>query len=221
MRSIFRRLPLAAALTAVVVMPATLLAQLPASDPSAGMAPSSRPIRLGFGGGVIVPREGASMRELKQGVQGQGFVVVKLPAGLPALRANVDFARMRLQSPVVPAPSLGYTPPAGQLPTEETVRTMLAGVASLKFDLLRGPVRPYVLAGVGAFHFKDEEQAGLSSDAARQLDFGMEGGAGLSIKLGPIDAFAETRLQNVYTKQKGLIDTKTIRAFPVTFGITL
>ncbi len=219
MRSVFRRLPLAAALTAVIVMPATLLAQLPASDPSAGMAPSSRPIRLGFGGGVIVPREGASMRELKQGVQGQGFVVVKLPAGLPALRANVDFARMRLQSPLAPSPS---SQPAPGAPTaEETVRTMLAGVASLKFDLLRGPVRPYVLAGVGAFHFKDEEQAGLSSDASKQLDFGMEGGAGLSIKLGPIDAFAETRLQNVYTKQKGLIDTKTIRAFPVTFGITL
>ena len=219
MRSIFRRLPLAAALTPVVVTPATLLAQLPASDPSAGMAPSSRPIRLGFGGGVIVPREGASARELKQGVQGQGFVVVKLPAGLPALRANVDFARMRLQSPLAPSPS--SVPAPGAPTTEETVRTMLAGVASLKLDLLRGPVRPYVLAGVGAFQFRDEEQAGLSSDASKQLDFGMEGGAGLSIKLGPIDAFAETRLQNVYTKQKGLIDTKTIRAFPVTFGITL
>jgi len=219
MRSIFRRLPLAAALTAVVVMPAALLAQMPASDPSAGMAPSSRPIRLGFGGGVIVPREGASMRELKQGMQGQGFVVVKLPAGLPALRANVDFARMRLQSPLAPVSS-SQPAPGAQTP-DETVRTMLAGVASLKFDLLRGPVRPYVLAGVGAFHFQDEAQAGLASDASKQLDFGMEGGAGLSIKLGPIDAFAETRLQNVYTKQKGLIDTKTIRAFPVTFGITL
>ena len=219
MRSFFRRLPLAAAFTALVVTPAALFAQLPASDPSAGMAPSSRPIRLGFGGGVIVPREGASVRELKQGVQGQGFVVFKLPAGLPALRANVDFARMRLESPLAPSPS---SQPAPGAPTaEETVRTMLAGVASLKFDLLRGPVRPYVLAGVGAFRFQDEEQAGLASDARSQLDFGLEGGAGLSIKLGPIDAFAETRLQNVYTKQKGLIDQKTIRAFPVTFGITL
>ena len=219
MRSLFRRLPLAAALTALVVTPAELFAQFPASDPDARMAPSSRPIRLGFGGGVIVPREGASMRELKQGVQGQGFVVFKLPAGLPALRANVDFARMRLESPLAPSPSSQPVP--GAPTAEETVRTMLAGVASLKFDLLRGPVRPYVLAGVGAFRFQDEEQAGLASDARSQLDFGLEGGAGLSIKLGPIDAFAETRLQNVYTKQKGLIDQKTIRAFPVTFGITL
>ena len=219
MRSLFRRLPLAAALTALVVTPAALFAQFPASDAGAGMSPSSRPIRLGFGGGVIVPREGASVRELKQGVQGQGFVVFRLPAGLPALRANVDFARMRLQSPLAPSPSSAPAP--GAPTSEETVRSMLAGVASLKFDLLRGPVRPYVLAGVGAFRFQDEAQAGLADDARSQLDFGVEGGAGLSIKLGPIDAFAETRIQNVYTKQKGLIDQKTIRAFPVTFGITL
>jgi hypothetical protein len=217
MRPALRRLPVAAALLATAVLPGALRAQLGSGEPA--LSPSSRPIRIGFGGGVIVPREGASMRELKQGVQGQGFVVFQLPAGLPALRANVDFARMRLEPPRVPTP--GTTPPTGGVPTEETVRTMLAGVASLKFDLLRGPVRPYVLAGVGAFRFQDEEQSGLSDDARSQLDFGLEGGAGLSIRLGPIDAFAETRLQNVYTKQKGLVDTKTIRAFPVTFGITL
>jgi hypothetical protein len=220
MRSVVRRLSVAAALLATVALPGALRAQFAQQEPA--LSPSSRPIRVGFGGGVIVPREGTSMRELKQGVQGQGFVVFRLPAGLPALRANVDFARMRLESPrATPAPSLGYTPPPGELPDVETVRTMLAGVASLKFDLLRGPVRPYVLAGVGAFRFQDEEQTGLSNDARSQIDFGVEGGAGLSLRLGPIDAFAETRLQNVYTKQKGLIDTKTIRAFPVTFGITL
>ena len=38
---------------------------------------------------------------------------------------------------------------------------------------------------------------------------------------GPIDMFAETRLQNVYTKQRGVIDTKAIRAFPVTFGFSI
>lgn len=219
MRSRFRRLPLAAALTAAVVLPSALSAQLSPQDPASTLSPSGRPIRIGFGGGVIVPREGASMRTLKQGVQGQGFVLFQLPGGLPALRANVDFARMRVESPVAPSPS--SVPSPGAPTTEETVRSMLAGVASMKVDLLHGPVRPYVLAGVGAFRFQDEAQAGLANDARSQLDFGLEGGAGLSLRLGPIDAFAETRLQNVYTKQKGLIDTKTIRAFPVTFGITL
>ncbi len=216
MRS-FARLPLATALIAAVASPATVRAQDPAV--AASVTPSTRPIRIGFGGGVVVPREGASARTLKQGAHGQGFVVFQLPAGLPAIRANVDFARMRLQPGPVPpvVPGNGIVAPT----QEETVRSMLAGVASLKFDLLRGPVRPYVLAGVGGFRFQDELQNGLSDETRTQVDFGVEGGAGLSIRLGPIDAFAETRLQNVYTKQKGLIDTKSVRAFPVTFGITL
>jgi opacity protein-like surface antigen len=216
MRSFFR-LPFAAALTAAVVSPIALLAQDPAAAASASA--STRPIRIGFGGGVVVPREGASARSLKQGAHGQGFVVFQLPGGLPALRANVDFSRMRLQPGPVPpvVPGNGITAPT----SDEAVRTMLAGVASLKFDLLRGPVRPYVLAGVGGFRFQDEKQNGLTDDTRTQVDFGVEGGAGLSIRLGPIDAFAETRLQNVYTKQKGLIDTRSVRAFPVTFGITI
>ncbi len=216
MRSFFR-LPFAAALTAAIASPVALLAQDPAA--AASTSSSRRPIRIGFGGGVVVPREGASARSLKQGAHGQGFVVFPLPGGLPALRANVDFSRMQLQpGPLPPVVSgNGITAPT----SEETVRTMLAGVASLKFDLLRGPVRPYVLAGVGGFRFQDEKQNGLTDDARTQVDFGVEGGAGLSIRLGPIDAFAETRLQNVFTKQKGLIDTRSVRAFPVTFGIAI
>jgi len=31
----------------------------------------------------------------------------------------------------------------------------------------------------------------------------------------------ESRLQNVYTRQRGLVDTKSITAFPVTFGFVL
>jgi hypothetical protein len=50
-------------------------------------------------------------------------------------------------------------------------------------------------------------------------NLGIDGGAGLAFKLGPITGFAETRLQNVYTKEKGLVDTKSIQSFPVSFGI--
>ena len=211
------RLSLAAALSAAAVLPGALRAQLSSQEPAAS-SPSTRPIRIGFGGGVVVPREGATARTIKSGMHGQGFVLVQLPAGLPALRFNVDASRMRLQAPSTPVPTVplpGATPPTA----DETVRSMLAGVASLKVDLLRGPVRPYVMAGLGAFRLSDERQAGLSDDARSQVDFGVEGGAGLAIRLGPIDAFAETRLQNVYTKQQGLVDQKSIRAFPITFGL--
>lgn len=225
MRFAFRR-SLPAVVGALVALPVSLHAQFPAGDPAVSATPSTRPLRIGFGGGVVVPRTGATARKLRSGLHGQGFVLLQLPAGLPALRANFDYARMRLQPPAIPSLPGGSAPvvgaPAPTVPTpDETLRTLMAGVASLKVDLLRGPVRPYVLAGVGAFRLTDEPQRGLTDATRRQLDFGIEGGAGLSIRLGPIDAFAETRLQNVYTKQKGLIDTKSVRAFPVTFGFTI
>jgi opacity protein-like surface antigen len=214
----FLRLSAAAALCAAVVLPAALRAQLPSQDPTAA-GTSTRPIRFGLGGGVVVPREGASARTIKSGMHGQGFVLVQLPAGLPALRFNVDASRMRLVPSGAPAPTVPLPGAAAPTP-DETIRSMLAGVASLKVDLLRGPVRPYVMAGLGAFRLSDEAQSGVGDDVRSQIDFGVEGGAGLSIRLGPIDAFAETRLQNVYTKQQGLIDQKAIRAFPITFGLT-
>lgn len=215
------RVPTVAALVAgVVLLPSALRAQLSAQDPVAPST-STRPIRFGLGGGVVVPRDGATLRAMKSGVHGQGFVLLQLPAGLPALRANVDFSRMRLQPATLGLPTVPTVPTPGSAPSaDETVRSMLAGVASLKFDLLKGPVRPYVLAGLGAFRFTDELQAGITEETRSQLDFGIEGGAGLSIRLGPIDAFAETRLQNVYTKQQGFVDQKSIRAFPITFGLT-
>ena len=41
----------------------------------------------------------------------------------------------------------------------------------------------------------------------------------IGFKLGPISGFVESRLQNVYTKEKGFVDTKSIQQFPVVFGL--
>jgi hypothetical protein len=202
--------PLAVAATIVAVLLPARSVAAQASDPLSSAAPSSRPIRIGFGGGVTVPRQGASAQTLKSGMHGQGFVVFQLPAGLPALRANVDFARMRFETPSTASAS-----------GVDGDRTLLAGVLGMKLDLLHGPVRPYLLGGVGAFSLEDAID-GATSDAARsQVNFGIDAGAGLSLRLGPLDAFVESRLQNVYTRQRGLVDTKSITAFPVTFGFVL
>jgi hypothetical protein len=197
--------------TAASLAAALLLSALPA----AGRAQATdRPIQIGFGGGVIVPREGASVRELKNGTQGQGFVLVRLPAGLPPLRFNVDYSKMKFERAAIPRPGLA------QQDTAEAERTTIAGVAGLRLDLLRGPVRPYVVAGLGAFNVKDVvDQTNGSTDYSK-VNFGVDGGAGLAIKLGPISAFAEARLQNVYTKQEGLINAKSIQNIPVTFGLS-
>ena len=103
-------------------------------------------------------------------------------------------------------------------------RTILDAVAGLKMNLLPGPIRPYVVGGVGAFNVKDILSAVSSTSSGlpttnSTVNCGIDGGAGISIKLWHIDAVVETRLQNMWTKQGGFIDTKSIQSFPVSFGI--
>ena len=101
--------------------------------------------------------------------------------------------------------------------TGDADRTMIDGVIGLKIDLIQGPVRPYIMGGLGAFNIKDALASGSGSFSS--TNFGVDGGGGLSIKLGRLAAFAETRIQNAYTKQKGFIDTKSIQSIPVSFGL--
>jgi opacity protein-like surface antigen len=167
--------------------------------------PTDRMVRFGFGGGVVVPREGATVLSVKTGVQGQGFMLIQLPGGLPALRMNVDYAKMKFDRPTT----------AGAATTVSGDRKVLDGVAGIRLDLLPGPVRPYVLAGVGAFKMEDVVGATSFSDT----NFGADGGVGVSFKLGRISGFFETRLQNVWTNKAGFVDTKMIQSFPVSFGL--
>ena len=211
--------PFERSLAARAARAATALLSLALSLPAAAHAQDmegtrmARPIQVGFGGGVIVPREGASFRELKNGTQGQGFILVRLPAGLPPLRFNLDYQRMKFER------ATPRSPGSALLDTAEAERTTIAGVGGIRLDLFPGPVRPYVLAGVGAFSVKDAlEQSGTTRDFSN-VNFGLDGGAGLAILLGPISGFVEARLQNVYTKQEGLIEAKSIKNIPVTFGL--
>jgi opacity protein-like surface antigen len=190
-----------AAVMAVVAGSATQAQLLPSSQSDA-----SRILRFGFGGGVVVPRTGATIETIKTGVQGQGFLLIQLPGGLPALRANFDYAKMKFDRPVVN----GGDATSGD-------RTTLDGVAGMKIDLIHGPIRPYLLAGVGAFDVKDVIQA--TSTSTSNVNLGVDGGAGISLKLGPIDAFVESRLQNVWTKKSGFIDAKSVQSFPISFGL--
>lgn len=194
------------AATAVAALAGPAQAQLSRADQF-----STRPVRVGFAGGVVVPRTGATVQKVRTGLHGQGFLLIQLP-GLPALRANVDYAKMSIENPQVDG---------ARVADAEADRTVLDGVLSLKLDLLRaGPLRPYLLAGVGAFNVKDVVDATSgSTQSFSDTNLGLDGGVGLAFKLGPITGFAESRLQNVYTKERGLVDTKTIQSFPVVFGL--
>jgi hypothetical protein len=194
-----------ARLAAVVVLLPLVSHSVRAQAPGAF---NDRPLRVGVAGGVVIPRTGGSARELQSGLHGQAFALLRLPAGLPAIRLNVDYAHMQFGKPTT-----GTTTASNV----DGARTLLDGVAGIHLDLLHGPVRPYVIAGVGAFNVRDVIE---SNEAVTSTNFGVDGGAGIAFKLGPIDGFVETRLQNVYTRDKGLVDTKSIQSFPVSFGIT-
>jgi opacity protein-like surface antigen len=177
----------------------------------AGTEFSPRRLQIGIGGGAVVPRTNARAQDVLTGATGQAYLLLRLAPGFPALRIGADFARMKFGEA-----QSGFSQAA-----LGTTRTQLGGIASLRFDLLPGPVRPYILAGVGGFNIRDAIDSTGKANAATftTTKIGVDGGAGLSFRMGRISGFLETRIQNVYTKEQGLINTKSIQAFPITFGL--
>lgn len=159
-------------------------------------------VRIGFAGGVVVPTADAR-NALKNGVQGQGFLLFNL-GGFP-LRLNLGYQHFDL---------------AQALQASQTGSSnILGGVAGTQIDVLHGPVRPYLLAGVGGFNVMNSvTTASGQSTSTSQFNFGLDGGAGLAISIGRLSAFVEGRVQNVYT-QHGMTDLKSIQSVPVSFGI--
>ena len=199
---------------------AAAVAALALVAPTAGAQRYSRGVEshrftVGVGGGASVPTSGSVRDALKTGVNWHGFVGFRPIAGLPMLRIAGDYQKFDFKkNPVVGA--AGAPLQSGEWDAETKV---LGGLANLGFDLLHGPVRPYVLAGLGAFNVKTEGESNTGeSFSESKTHFGVDGGAGLAVNIGRIAAFVEGRVQNVYT-EKGAIDTKTITTVPVTFGL--
>lgn len=171
-----------------------------------GSAPEHHLLRVGLAGGASVPTSHAA-DALKTGVNGEGFLLVDLGLGLPALRFNVGYQRFDYKDALLNGASTGQS-------------STLSGVGGLTLPLFAvGPLRPYLTAGVGAFDLKDSfSGASGTTPSTSAIHFGVDGGGGLSLKLGRLEAFVEGRVQNVYT-DKGAIDAKSIQSIPVSFGI--
>ncbi len=167
-------------------------------------------IRIGAAGGVVVPTSD-TRAALKQGIHAQGFVLVNLRPGMP-LRFNLGYQKFDLK------PALGAATSPTAVAADSGSTEILAGVAGTQLDLLHGPVRPYVMLGLGGFDVRSVLTAAAGANAVSQLKFGIDGGVGLALRLGRLDAFVEGHLQNVYT-QRGLIDARSIQAVPVSFGV--
>ena len=164
---------------------------------------SPRMISFGIGGGVSVPVADAK-DAFKTGYNGQGFVRFNLH-GLP-IQPRIEFSLSHFDVDEVKVGTTG----TGQV---------MAGLANLEFSLLpTGMIRPYIVAGLGAYNVKTELD-NTAAASASDTKFGVNGGGGIMLHFGhTVSAYAEARVDNVFTDQ-GFIDTKQIQVVPVTFGV--
>ena len=200
----------AAAFVAVAVVAPTAGAQRYSSGVQ------SHRITVGIGGGASVPTSGSVRDALKTGVNWHGFLGIRPVAGLPMLRLAADYQKFDFKQQPLAVAATGRASVAASATDAET--KVLGGLANIGVDLLHGPVRPYILAGLGAFNVKTEIEGSGQDFSESKTHFGIDGGAGIAVNIGRIAAFVEGRVQNVYT-DKGTIDTKTITTVPVTFGL--
>ncbi|HTA74000.1 MAG TPA: hypothetical protein VK733_06995 [Gemmatimonadaceae bacterium] len=157
-------------------------------------------LSLGVGGGATIPT-GNGGNAVKTGFNGQAYALIQLP-GFLALRFNFGYQKLEYNT----------TPGAQEI---------LSGIGGLQINLLHGPVRPYLTAGVGAFDLRGLTDSSTTSTASK-INFGIDAGAGLALALGRVSAFVEGRVQNVYTKDGGFIKSaKQINVVPVTFGLAV
>ncbi len=203
---------LASCALGATIVPQTARAQF------GGGGGSPHTIGIGFGGGAVIPT-GNGTDVYKRGFAGQGYLLVNL-IGIP-LRFNLGYQRLNLKQQVLNG--LG-------VPTSTSVsgyNSLLAGTAGIQLPLLHTPIYPYLTGGIGAFHVKTQIDSGsaggtsYSSTAPKtsNVQFGFDAGGGLGLRLGRVTAFAEGKIQNVYTNQGVIKSAKQINAVPVSVGL--
>ncbi|MEP7087364.1 MAG: outer membrane beta-barrel protein [Gemmatimonadota bacterium] len=160
-------------------------------------------LSVGFGGGTIVP-VGDTKNDFKSGYTGQGFLLVHL-GPLPALRFNLSFQKFDYKQ---------------VLGLPDSHANILAGTGGFQINLLPGPVRPYLTAGIGAFDVRNVADS-TTGETTSKVHFGIDGGAGVAVTIGRVSFFGEGRVQNVYTNDTGVINKKSITQVPVNFGILI
>jgi len=158
-----------------------------------------RPFKIGFGGGVSVPVSDAKSA-FDNGFHGKAMLQWKTPAFPLALGASLGYEQFSLNSLAAGVTGTGK---------------ILSALGNVSYGFPVGPVKPYLIAGLGAYNMKSSVM-GVSGDS--QTKFGIDGGAGVQFSLGGLSAFAEARLENIYTDQ-GVSQSLNTRIVPVTFGV--
>ena len=168
---------------------------------------SNRLVSVGIGGGVSVPVSDAG-DAFKNGFNAHAFARFNLHQ-LPIMpRVDLTFSKFDVEDAKLATPGASGT---GQI---------FAGLANVQFALMHsGPVRPYIVAGLGAYNTKTDINGVPNVSGTSSTDFGINAGAGAVFKLGSmVSGYVEGRIDNVYSN-KGMINADQVQVVPVTFGI--
>jgi hypothetical protein len=80
-------------------------------------------------------------------------------------------------------------------------------------------VRPYIVAGLGAYNSKTDISGVPNVSGSSSTDFGINAGGGFVFKLGSaVSGYAEGRIDNVYSNG-GFVSSDQVKVIPVTFGL--
>ena len=183
-------------------------------------------VSIGLAGGVTVPT-GNSPTPIQTGWNGQAYVLIHLLKGLPSLRFNVGYSRSQYKND-----SAGFSGGVSVPGYFGKQQEVLSGVGGLNLNLFHiGPVTPYITAGLGAFDVRttvdtaQSSSGGTTTTSGRiqsKVNFGIDAGGGIALAFGRVSAFAEGRVQNVYTNGGGLIKSaRHVMAVPVSFGVAV
>ena len=168
---------------------------------------SNRLVSIGIGGGVAVPVSDAK-DAFKNGFNGQGFVRFNLYQLPIQPRLDFTFSKFDVKDVHLQTPGSSGT---GQI---------FAAIANVQFALTHsGPVRPYIVGGIGAYNTKTDINGVPNVSGTSSTDFGINAGVGTVFKLGSmVSGYVEGRIDNVYSN-KGMINADQVQVVPVTFGI--
>lgn len=181
-----------------------------AATPAAAQTP--RLFSFGVGGGVTVPVDDAE-HAFDDGVNAHGFIQLNVPFFIQP-RLDFSFQKLDIKDVSFVEPDLGSGFPEGE-------QQLFTGLLQGQMTLIKaGPIQPYIIVGVGLANMEtklegDGGQENVSESSTKTV---VNGGLGVEVKLGPVKAFAEGRVDNVVNDGE-LIDLDSIQLVPVSFGI--
>jgi Outer membrane protein beta-barrel domain len=158
---------------------------------------AAQSVRFGVGGGATIP-----LSDYKNMDNTGWHALVKADIAIPLSPVGVRVDGLYAQTDHQ-APATGNT-------------KLIGGLASVVYTIPTAApiVKPYLLVGGGVYHVKQTfpSQPGTSEFSATKAAFA--GGAGVSIGVGPVHAFAEARYTSVQTSGSAL------QFVPVTAGLS-